>query len=115
MDRNDRLQWLQIYEGAEEGDEILTSRPSDPLLAAAVAIVEEYGWWSDPVLGPESVLEMAELAYAAIAPTVLEPSVIDQILDHLNMIEDEGPWGEGWKSDGLQGLIDLLEARRGPR
>lgn len=35
---------------------------------------------------------------------------LERLLDHLSNIQDEGPEGEGWKSQGLQSDINVLEA-----
>ena len=43
---------------------------------------------------------------------VLSRKIIDDILVKLHEYEDEGLWGEGWKSSELIDLIKLLEERK---
>lgn len=39
--------------------------PDDPVLRAALALIDRYGLWSDPVLSPETLVELVETVLAA--------------------------------------------------
>jgi hypothetical protein len=56
-----RIAWL-----AKVVDEDPTAGPPpDPAAAAALALAERYGWWDDPVLGPEVLNEIVEIVVGA--------------------------------------------------
>lgn len=82
-----RLEWLVAVANGE--DEQRRAGPPDAIAAAAAALADKYGWWYDPVLGPEVVLEMAELVAATLAAehnTPLDPAdrivgVVDENTD----------------------------------
>jgi hypothetical protein len=41
--------------------------PPSGVAAAALALLDEFGWWSDPVLSAGTALEMAEVVARALA------------------------------------------------
>ena len=43
----------------------------------------------------------------------LTPRQYEKLLDVLIESQDEGPKGEGWKSDELTALVDFIEAAKG--
>lgn len=61
MTRDERLAWLTA---AVEADE--TPAAPDAVLAAALRVGETFGWYYDPVLGPDTVLELVELVATAL-------------------------------------------------
>lgn len=58
-----RLAWLNtiIYEEAEEPEP-----PPDRVAKAAAALGDKYGWWDDPVLSPETAVDIVETVLGAI-------------------------------------------------
>ncbi len=47
--------------------------PADPVLRAALALEDHYGLWRDPVLTPDTLIEMAQTALKAAAVTPHQP------------------------------------------
>lgn len=65
---NPRLAWVRKvcdYD-PDENDGSSPGPPPDRVAAAAAAIGEKYGWWYDPVLSPETTIEIVETVLDAI-------------------------------------------------
>lgn len=60
-----RIEWLQSYVDAD--DPAVLPPPPDSITAAAAALGDAFGWWYDPVLGPSTVLEMAEIVSVVLS------------------------------------------------
>ena len=67
-----RLEWLVAV--ANDEDEARRAGPPDAVTGAALAIADKYGWWYDPVLSPEMVLEIAELVEQVLRSDDLPPA-----------------------------------------
>lgn len=79
-DPHGRLAWLRELVKAEEGDDV--GDPPDRIAAAAAAIAKQYGWWDDPVLSPEVILEMAELVAGVVASSPVDHEEDDEFFEH---------------------------------
>jgi hypothetical protein len=65
MTRDDQLAWLQLQAGCgceTEPCEHTDAPPPDAVTAAAMRIIAVHGWFYDPPLSPETVLQLVELA-----------------------------------------------------
>lgn len=59
-----RVEWLWSY--IEADDPSTLPQPPDNAAAAAAALGDTFGWWYDPVLGPETALEMVQTVIAVL-------------------------------------------------
>lgn len=56
-----RIAWLKKM----ADDDPSAGPPPDPAARAALALADKYGWWYDPVLGPDVLNEIVEIVVGA--------------------------------------------------
>lgn len=59
MNRDERIAWLEHASVQKVAD-----ATDDPILAAAMRLIDAFGWYDDPVLTPDTVLDIAEIVMA---------------------------------------------------
>lgn len=62
----ERVEWVtsQVFEYEDDGNTrkyVANGLPGDPVLRGVIALVDEFGAWYDPVLSPETAVQMVEL------------------------------------------------------
>ena len=60
MTHDERLAWLEAMAEATDGESSWST--DDPVLLGALRIIDYWGWYQDPVLSPDTLLELVELA-----------------------------------------------------
>lgn len=75
MTEAERVAWAR--EMFEADEPIVTSTslavPDDPICQGVAALVKRYGEWSDPVLGPETCVELVQIVTEAVLTGLGEP------------------------------------------